>query len=73
MFGFEIFWHQNISEKVACKMLMKLSPGENLGSHFYYRVLHGFGQAKVAYGGLVLSSIPFPLLPQLPPKMNLAS
>ncbi len=52
MSGFAIVWHQNIGEKVACKMLMKLSPGENFGSHFYYRVLHRFGQAKVAYGAV---------------------
>jgi len=26
-FGFAIFWRQNISEKVAHKMLMKLTPG----------------------------------------------
>jgi len=27
--GFEIFWHQNISAKCACKMLMKLTTGVN--------------------------------------------
>jgi len=27
MFGFAIFWHQNIGKKVPCKMLMKLTPG----------------------------------------------
>ncbi len=26
-FGFAIFWHQNIGEKVVHKMLMKLTPG----------------------------------------------
>jgi hypothetical protein len=35
LFGFAIFWHQNISEKVASKKLMKLTPGLN-----FINVLH---------------------------------
>jgi len=37
----------------------------------FYRVFHGFGQAKVADGGLILGSIQFTQLPQLPLKMML--
>jgi hypothetical protein len=33
-----------------------------------YRVFTGFGQGKFAYGGTVLGSIQFTLLPQLPLK-----
>jgi len=36
-----------------------------------YRVFHGFGQAKIAYGGSILGSSQFALLPQLPPKIML--
>jgi len=36
-----------------------------------YRAFHGFGQAKFAYGGSVLGSSQFVLLPQLPLKMML--
>jgi len=35
-----------------------------------YRVFHKFRQAKFAYGGLVLGSSPFSLLPQLPASKN---
>jgi hypothetical protein len=42
-------------------MLMKLTP-----EHFTY-----FGKAKLAYGGSVLGSSKFTLLPQLPLKMIL--
>ena len=38
-----------------------------------YRAFHRFGQAKFAYGGPVLGSSQFLLLPQLPQKMMLAS
>jgi len=36
------------------------------------RLFHGFGQAKFAYGGLVLGLSQFSILPQLPlmPSMN---
>jgi hypothetical protein len=34
-------------------------------------VFHGFGQAKFAYGGSILGSSQFTLLPQLPLKMML--
>jgi hypothetical protein len=37
----------------------------------FYRAFHVFGQAKFAYGGLVLGSSQFTLLPQLPLKMTL--
>ena len=37
------------------------------------RAFHRFGQAKFAYGGLVLGSSQFSVLPQLPHKMMLAS
>jgi len=37
----------------------------------FYRAFHGFGQAKFAYGGLVLGSSQFSLLPQLPLKTML--
>ncbi len=36
-----------------------------------YREFHGLGQAKFSYGGLVLGSSQFSLLPQLPQKMTL--
>jgi hypothetical protein len=36
-------------------------------------VFHRFRQAKFAYGGSILSSSQFLLLPQLPQKMELAS
>jgi hypothetical protein len=36
-----------------------------------YRVYHGFGKAKFAYGGLILGSSQFTLLPQLPLKTRL--
>ena len=38
-----------------------------------YRAFHRFGQAKIAYGGLVLSSSQFLILPRLPLKMMLPS
>jgi len=38
-----------------------------------YRVFHGFGQAKFAYGGSILGSSQFTLLPQLTKKTILAS
>jgi len=38
---------------------------------FYYRAFHGFGQAKFAYGGSILGSSQFTLLPQLTLKMML--
>ena len=38
-----------------------------------YRAFHRFGQAKISYGGLVLGSSQFLLLPQLPQIMTLAS
>ena len=41
--------------------------------HDDYRAFHQFGQTKFAYGGKVLGSSQFPLLPQLPQKMTLAS
>jgi len=31
-----------------------------------YRAFHGFGQAKLSDGGLILGSSQFPILPQLP-------
>jgi len=37
------------------------------------RVFHRFGQAKFAYGGLVLGLSQFLLLPQPPQKMTLTS
>jgi len=33
-----------------------------------YKAFHGFGQAKFAYGGSILGSNQFTLLPQLPLK-----
>jgi hypothetical protein len=36
-------------------------------------MFHQFRKAKFAYGGLILSSSQFLLLPQLPLKMELAS
>jgi len=36
-----------------------------------YRAFQGFGQAKFAYGGSVLGSSQFTLLPQLPLKTML--
>jgi hypothetical protein len=36
-----------------------------------YRVFHGFGQAKLSDGGLILGSSQFPILPQLPQKTML--
>ena len=38
---------------------------------YLYRAFHRFGQAKFAYGDLVLGSSPFALLPQLPLKTML--
>ena len=38
-----------------------------------YRAFHRFGQAKFVYGGPVLGSSQFLLLPQLPQKMRFAS
>jgi hypothetical protein len=35
------------------------------------RAFHGFGLAKIAYGGLILDSSQFTLLAQLPLKMML--
>jgi hypothetical protein len=40
---------------------------------WYYSVFHQFRQAKFVYGGSILSSSQFLLLPQLPPKMELSS
>ncbi len=36
-----------------------------------YRAFHGFGQAKIAYGGLILGWSQFTILPQLPLKTML--
>jgi len=41
--------------------------------HKKYRAFRRFGQAKFAYGGLLLGSSQFSILPQLPQKMMLAS
>jgi hypothetical protein len=38
-----------------------------------YSVFHRFKKAKFAYGGSILSSSQFSILPQLPQKMKLAS
>jgi len=38
-----------------------------------FSVFYRFGQAKIAYGGLVLGSSQLSLLPKLPQKMTLAS
>jgi len=38
---------------------------------FFYKVFHGLGQAKFAYGGLILGSSQFTLLSQLPLKKML--
>ena len=38
-----------------------------------YRVFHRFGQTNFAYGGQVLGSSQFLVLPQLPEKTKLAS
>jgi len=38
---------------------------------YFYRVFHGFGQAKFPHGILVLGSTQFSLVPQLPQKMTL--
>jgi hypothetical protein len=37
-----------------------------------YRLFHGFGQAKFTYGGSILGSSQFTLLPPLPLKMMLS-
>jgi hypothetical protein len=37
----------------------------------FYRAFHGFGKAKFAYGGSILGSSQFTLLPQLPLKVML--
>jgi hypothetical protein len=39
----------------------------------YYRLFHGFGQAKFPDGGLVLGLNQFSILPQLSPKKILDS
>jgi hypothetical protein len=39
----------------------------------YYSVFQGFGKAKFANGGSILSSSQFSILPQLAQKMKLAS
>jgi len=38
----------------------------------HYTVFHGFGQSKFAYGGSILGSSQFTLLPQLPLNMMLS-
>ena len=40
--------------------------------HYWYKAFHRFGQAKFAYGGQVLGSSQFLLLPKLPKKTKLA-
>ena len=42
-------------------------------SNLIYRAFHRFGQAKFVYGGPVLGSSQFWLLPQLPQKIMLTS
>ncbi len=51
-------------EKFERKMLMKLTTWILQ----YYKVFHGFGKAKFAYGGSILGSRQLILLPQLPLK-----
>ncbi len=46
-----------------------LQPQDKTAEH--YRVFHGLGQAKFAYGSFILGSSHFILLPQLPLKMML--
>ncbi len=41
--------------------------------HLYYRAVHRFWQAKFPYGGLILGSSRFSILPQLPLKILLDS
>ncbi len=47
------------------------SIGEDIKQPKYYRAFHVFGQAKFAYGCLILGSSLFTLLPQQPLKTNL--
>jgi hypothetical protein len=47
--------------------------GEKLILKFWYSVIHQFRQAKFAYGGSILSSCNFLLLPQPPLKITLAT
>jgi len=62
------------SIKAARKMFMKLTPGVNvLGKNTgvvsnFDKAFNPFGQAKFPYGGSVLGSSQFSILPQLPQK-----
>jgi hypothetical protein len=59
--------NENESKDDRAKKLKELKKEIQL-----YRVFHRFRQAKFAYGGSILSSSQFLLLPQLPQKMELA-
>jgi hypothetical protein len=58
---------------------MKLAPEVNptkivsFLTFWFYSVFQGFSKAKFAYGGSILSSSQFLILPQLPQKMKLKS
>jgi hypothetical protein len=54
------------------KMRLDIERGKNK-QYTMYSVFHRFRKAKFAYGGSILSSSQFLLLPQLPQKMELAS
>jgi len=66
-----------IERKEKKKKAANAPPGwpYNYNNYNYstYRAFHRFVQAKIAYGGLVLGSSQFLILPQLPLKMMLAS
>ena len=66
-------WLEKVHKPERGETFGKVIPLRTICLFFMYRVFHRFGQAKFAYGGPVLGSSQFLLLPQLPQKMMLAS
>jgi hypothetical protein len=62
-----------VVDPVGVAELPFLNTNLKIKSTYSYSVFQGFSLAKFAYGGSILSSSQFLILPQLPQKMKLKS
>jgi hypothetical protein len=65
------FETEEVSDKLFLWIEKDLSAFDISDFKNIYRAFHGLGKAKFAYGGLILGSNQFTLLPQLSLKMTL--
>jgi hypothetical protein len=72
-------FHQPYGAKCKCSgshslaMIGAVQFHQQKYAQLFYSVFQGFSYAKFAYGGSILSSSQFLILPQLPQKMKLMS